>query len=554
MMNKELAEPSTINDDNNSNDCNSSVEKEENIAIVRSIASYLSLSEVESLGSLYSLMSPQSHHHHSHSHSYRTPRLSLGNVIREEDDRDYDTNRNINRNRNGHANRSINANESDTNTIHSGPDAAAGFGFLDTDGIRSRSSSSGGNSSSRSMSRTRTRWKAINSINDDEDDDCGLETPGLIALTPIPLNELEGYYYDDTNSDENEEEEERDDNHYNNSNYISTNHHHHDNKYKTLKHIQQKLQKDILSHPRSIRSYCLSSHQKAKVDIENSLVGVLCPDCGDNAMHLEVVDFWHNENDRRKDEEHDEQNGNIGRDKNGRQQQQQQQQQRSVYTCICQRTTSQSIPSNMKLSHHNHHKPMHYHIFQILASPLFQNIPLSIIIDLTIQSTQTTTLTMSASLSLMTSSIQSIVKLLAQTIHKVWEVLSSLFFNPFALLDFLVSIQQKAMGSMGFCGISSEAIVTGIQSVTTLGSGSDQKHPSNVCGAMPLTRDGVGGIGGGIGSVGGLVGSVMSGSAVGGRSSMGLTDWWRGGAAGSGRENLISEKVSVWWIVLLFSF
>ena len=88
-------------------------------------------------------------------------------------------------------------------------------------------------------------------------------------------------------------------------------------------------------------------------------------------------------------------------------------------------------------------------------------------------------------------------------------------------------------------GISSDAIVTGIQSVATSTLGS-----TRTCSDQKTNISTIGGFGGSLTRDGGL-GSVMSGSAVAGlRSNMGLTDWWRGGLVDSGRENLISDKVS----------
>ena len=593
VMNMNSSTSTSTRSSNNSHtsDHNSSVEieREGNIQIVRSIASYLSLSEVESIGSLYSLVSsPQPHTQTQtqmlqHQHYHHTP---LGNIIQEEDDdtgngtgtgnailssaeaagfvrtgarsRDYgyeyDTTRD-----------SEQQESASQTTIHSGPDAAAGFGS--TQRIMTSTSMSAATPIDNNGDR-----KQSNITQDTETDyfECeggsgdsgGLETPGLIALSPIALDEQDDEEENCNNYDKRKGQQEgRDDYEYGNNmnnqysppplslSSASASSSSSDSmsssptpsmkrkKYNDrLKKIQLKLQREILSHPQSIRSYCLSSHQKAtemrqREEKENSLNGVLCPDC-DNVMKVKYMEVSWNGDERRR-------------------------RRRRVYTCICQSPSHQPIPSNLHYQQYsnNHHQthinniPLHSHLFQILASPVFQNVPLSIIFDLTIQSIQTGTGTVSASFSLTCSSIKSIIRLLVQTVHKIWSSFSSsLTLNPLKLLDFFISIQQKAMSTMGI-RISSEAIVTGIQSVTTLGSdihmNTNQKAVSSGpnIGSSGLTKDGAGSV---------MSGSVRSGSVVTGRSNMGLSDWWRGTAGGgnssgtrsSGRENLICEKVS----------
>jgi hypothetical protein len=497
---------------------------EENIEIIRSIASYLSLSEVESLGSLYSLVSPPSSSQQHNNYYHRTtPRLNLGNVIREEDDRQYiECNDNHN----------LQVTGGDNETIHSGPDAAAGFGSAEGGGgggegiLRSGSASRASSTSTHSPRQVRRR-RDYNKFTDR--DSTGLDTPGLIALSPIPIDEQDLDYGDGDDGDD-----EDDDNaatglplsnssgqgllfyHNNdreNSIYQEFSHNHKVSsmtisKDDQLKQIQQKLQKEILSHPQSIRSYCSSSHRKAvemrQKEIDNSLIGVICPDCNNNTMTYQVE--WYME-DR-------DININIGPKKRRR---------RAVYTCICQ--SSLSSRAEQYYNHHTHrHPPFHINLLQIVTSPVFQNVPLSIIFDLSIKSAQMGGMTLSASLSLTSSSISSILHLFIRCLHKAWSILTHTL-NPYTLLDHLLSIQRKAMG------ISSEAIVTGIQSVATLGS--DQKAMvANIGFGGTLTRDG------GIGSV--LSASVRSGSVA----KSGLSDWWRGGGMGSSRGNLICEKVS----------
>lgn len=489
---------------------------EENIEIIRSIASYLSLSEVESLGSLYSLVSPQSSSHQQHSNYYhRTPRLNLDHVIREEDDREYNECNDTH---------NLLANGGDNETIHSGPDAAAGFGSAGGGGvegiIRSGNTSLASSTSTHSPRQVRRR-RDYNKFT--ARDSTGLDTPGLIALTPIPIDEQELDYGDGDDEDDdntttglplsNSSEQDLLFYHNNDREHMYQVFGRHKvsstttTKDDKLKQIQQKLQKEILSHPRSIRSYCLSSHRKAvemrQQEIDNSLIGVICPDCNNNTMTYKVE--WYKEDQ--------DVNVNIGPKKRRR---------RAVYTCMCQSSISSQI--DQYYNDHHHHPPLHVNLLQIVTSPIFQNVPLSIIFDLTLKSAQLGGMTLSASLSLTSSSISSIIHLFIRSLHKAWSILTHTL-NPFTLLDLLLSIQRKAMG------ISSEAIVTGIQSVATLGS-DPKAMVSNIGFGGTLTRDG------GIGSV--LSASVRSGSVA----KSGLSDWWRGGGIGSSRGNLICEKVS----------
>ena len=466
--------------------------EENNIEIIRSIASYLSLSEVESIGSLYSLVSPQSHHSSYHSsHHYRhhnrirgTPRLNfLKSSIREDNDdsgldllgRSGDSD-STGKDDNSSSDSNIGIITENDETIHSGPGPIT---------------------------------KGILSCEDDDDDD-NLQTPGLVALSPIPLDDQDDdiIFYQNTNDQNNYYSQDE-----NMENYKSFRSRRRNKqspstiKNYELKKVQEILQKKILSHPKSIRSYCLSSHKKAmemrRKEVDSSLVGVLCPDCNNNVMYYKVN--WDTTKKHRR--------------------------RRGFYTCICQSqpqtqsSLSQDYNIRQQYNYHLQQSERPLHLLEILTAPIFQNIPLSIIFDLSIQCLQTSGLTVSASLSVTASSIKTIIHLLAQIIHKFWSILSH-ELNPFTWLDRVISIQRKAMG------ISSEAFVTGIQSVATLGS-SDPRSGFNGTGGL-LTRDG------GLGSV--MSASVRSGSVAVGRS--GLSDWWRGGGSGIGRGNLIDEKVS----------
>ena len=516
-------------------------EGNENIKIIRSIASYLSLSEVESLGSLYSVTSPHTYHSGSGGSSsdhYTNPHFhhQYQHDIREEEYCENETTPINNVNLSDKREDGSDDDDDEEYEIHSGPDAAAGFGL----NVHRQQ-----NYEKNLFSKTSGKENNIERGNTREKE----ETPGLIALSPMPLDD-ESYHDDSFNKQHKRSNKEQhcyylrqQEYHQKNKNVLSTKYYH------QLKEIQQNLQEEILSHPQSIRSYCVSSQREARKIIkrkkkkkhqyreddykngdfkddhdQNSLSGVLCPDCDNVMTTIQIID------------------ANSIQQQNG---------QRSgwenMYTCPCQSNQEHTLisksiknriiyPRDDQQQHQFCQKPLHSKILHILISPIFENVPLSIIFDITIQTAQTSHQTLSAALSLSARSMKSILQLLFQTVHHIWSIVSHTL-NPFTIIDFIISLQQKVMGISSY----SDAIATGIQSVTTLGS-SEQKYGmigsgfGVVGGGGILTRDG--------GLTSAMSASVRSGSVIGGRSAKGLGDWWRGGSAsGGGRGNLVSEKV-----------
>jgi hypothetical protein len=469
--------------------------------IVRSIASYLSLSDVESIGSLsrYSIMSP---HRDSH-HNIRSPRMRksssatgsyrflqggaavgtstgaigdtssmgvsrssnriLGSFTTlasiddsyQDDAGDYIHNipeyNNNNRGKRGDEN--INHNHS------SGPDAGAGVGFDKNAGNHSNSS-------------TCQQWG----------ESSGIETPGLVALSPIPLDEDEededstgllltasplsmyGYAYG--------------------SRYEETNRCENDAKARTtlhLKRIQEKLTNAVFCHPQSIRKYCLSSHRTAiemkKERLKRSCA--LCSQC--HMIRTEGQDVYA-----------------IAGMK----------EQTYLDECTCDEYAEEEKPHAKR--------PPHERILEFLASSIFDNIPLSILLDISCQTLGTSMEVTQASISLTTISADFIIGHLAAVIHQALDILSE-NVNPFTLLGNILRFQRKAMGKTG------EAIVTGIQSVAT-GVGS----------AYPMSQSGFGGMT----SAG--TRSPRSGMVSAGQNFVG--GLLRSG--GAVRDNVISDKVS----------
>lgn len=90
---------------------------------------------------------------------------------------------------------------------------------------------------------------------------------------------------------------------------------------------------------------------------------------------------------------------------------------------------------------------------------IFQNVPLSVVIDILEAMGEISLDTTFASLKITVSSVNAIFSALGRLVRAVWKGITSL--NPFHLLEAIISLQFNAMGR------TSEVIVGGIQSVAT---------------------------------------------------------------------------------------
>jgi hypothetical protein len=105
-------------------------------------------------------------------------------------------------------------------------------------------------------------------------------------------------------------------------------------------------------------------------------------------------------------------------------------------------------------------------LLHFLVNTLLHNVPLSVLFDLTEAFIDTGLDTSYAVCQLSVSSVNAVVSGLIHTIQTVWDLITS--FNPFAILDAIISMQFTAMGK------TSEALASGIQSVATgVGSASN---------------------------------------------------------------------------------
>ena len=490
--------------------------------IVRSIASYLSLSDVDSIGSLFSLAvsphvygyagststgghfgSPRSGMNtnlrsRTGSYSYRMNRScsstsasagkasagytgSSSDRVEEAQDNNMSCGTTTTRLQ-GQADMTAKHSSSSANTCDSsGPDAAAGFG------------------APTGTAHGPLSWTAMEKYNSEADgvpqDVTSSYTPGLVALSPVPLDEEEDEV-DYCASDEGDgriktplspsllEEEERDDLLLRQKPF----------KMKHLKNIQEKLKVAVFSHPGSMRSYCLSSyHTAAKLRRRREYEKMLY------------------ENKRRRTLSNDESQSIIPVESDSDELE-------GLSLSCSYRRLEDDVPS----------LPMR--ILQLIASPVLENIPLSILFDVAQQLFGVALDMTIATFHLSKLSLDGYIYVLGSVIEEIWRFLRTKL-NPLNLIDAILKLEQNAKGA-------SEVIVTGIQSVATgVGSAISRNDAGH-------TNDGI------------TTGLKSTGTSSSTKSSManglGKISMLRG--AVSVRENVMNEKVRYCYLDLTSLF
>ncbi len=496
--------------------------------IVRSIASYLSLSEVESIGSLYSLVSPQAtasasasgsgqhgyghgHGHglghgfaayrgtpknpwknshgqqghglgHGHGHGYYGSYMRMSPLASIDDDVRVDMDTSMHNSRDIDGKLSAHSSTSGSGHNTSGPDAAAGLGP--------------GCASIEDVSKA---------YGFDEDS----KTPELRALSPVPLNgessECESDFDDDDRNDISSSPPRAVPQHeYRNGKNEEELHLAH------LKKIQENLKDAVFQVPQSIRSYCLQSHRAAAQlrRLRRKEISSHMSRTGDDNSSIRCRRFGSFDGSIPNALEYSP--GSVydyGYD----------------YGYDYEYCYGFSFQEQNK----NHHDPPLERILHLLTSSIFQNVPLSILFDVTYQSFDTSIKVTHASASLTLSSTAAIIHTLISSIHRLLETIARTL-NPMSLLNNILQLQRNAVGK------TSESILTGIHSVAH-GVGSASTSAFHM--AFPTSKTDQGNHG----SRGAnLTGSPMSGMA----SRIGLV----GGLFQSGsntRETVISEKVRI---------
>ena len=471
--------------------------------IVRGIASYLSLSDVESIGSLYSLISPPAYHQHTY-----TPRIRKIGSASPGTNSSYRFLQGHSHNRHG-----------STATLASIDDCIASDDDSELVGFDSAAAAAAGISmipiavSNPQWGGTATSPTADNS----NDNGHMAETPGLIALSPIPLDE------DERDDDENSSAIIR----------ISPSHINAEFDYKYrdeededpknvrrrttmhMKMIQEKLKDAVFRHPHSIRSYCRTSHRSAirmKQKLSRSRSSTFCPHCHMLSDHIETSNSQ-----------------NVGMDDMDNFNTNVHMQRKSSFGYYLDQCNCAEKGRPKQHSRENQWQAPHDHILQFLASSIFDNIPLSILFDISHQSLDTSIKVTHASLSITSLSAETLINLLVNAVLSTLDTLGH-NLNPFTLLNNIFRLQREAMGKTG------EVIATGIQSVAT-GVGSAGTACMHVFSKPDKHLHHSGGLGGMV-SVGAR--SPRSGMVSVGQS---LVEGLLLRSSGNVREVLISEKV-----------
>lgn len=223
-------------------------------------------------------------------------------------------------------------------------------------------------------------------------------TPGLVALGPIEDDEESTPTYTTYQNTKSSE------------------------KNSLVKQVQELLKKQVFAHPSSIRSYCLSSHEAAsELRRKRKKKMKICPKC--NLTKRSFI------SDTRKRNSY---------------------QDLSKY-CICEDFLGER---------HYKTETVHEKIFQLLKSSIFDNVPLSIIFDISYQTFDTSVKVSHSSVTITATSVGMTVHALSHVVNNVVHGVSH-NLNPWNLIQTIFRLQRKAVGKTG------EVIVTGIQSVAT---------------------------------------------------------------------------------------
>ena len=238
-------------------------------------------------------------------------------------------------------------------------------------------------------------------------------TPALIAVSPGGTPFYEGKFivdHKEHNGDEDDEEEEEEE--YELEELLQE---------RKRRWAQERLAAAVFAHPQSIRSYCVEAYSAA-TEIRNQ---------------KEAQQQQQQQNQQPDPETHREPPAGTAITK-----QRQQKQQPSMY-------------------YHPRHRRRRKDLIMIhnLVDALFHNIPLSVLLDLTCGVVETYFESVHCTIKISVRSIQSLIAALSHIVSIAWDGVVN--FNPFAVLDAIISLQVNAMGK------TSEVLASGIQSVAT---------------------------------------------------------------------------------------
>ena len=171
--------------------------------------------------------------------------------------------------------------------------------------------------------------------------------------------------------------------------------------------VQQKLAAAVYSHPGSVRSFCLQAYQSARDILKERKIK--------------------QPNDSLEDPE----------------------------------TAIEPLGENVAITHRGprRRRVKRRKLVAVIVESLLNNVPLSVFIDVLIALGETTLDTTFASFTIVGRSLDALVQGTLRLLQSVWNCICN--FNPFQLLNAIVSFQFNAMGK------TSEVLASGIQSVAT---------------------------------------------------------------------------------------
>jgi len=205
------------------------------------------------------------------------------------------------------------------------------------------------------------------------------------------------------------------------------------------KWAQERLASAVFAHPRSIRSYCVEAYSAA-LEIRQLKDA-------NHSLHQQHPQQQQQQQVQQPLEEnpetHREPPGNSGGHVSPRHLQQQE----------IRRYHPRYRP------YHRHRRHKDFAFIHDLIDSVLHNVPLSVLFDLASCSIDVYLETISCTLRISVHNMKSLISALSHAILAVWDGITN--FNPFAVLDAVISLQVNAMGK------TSEVLASGIQSVAT---------------------------------------------------------------------------------------
>ena len=212
---------------------------------------------------------------------------------------------------------------------------------------------------------------------------------------------------------------------------------------------QERLAAAVFAHPRSVRSYCVEAYAAASEIRQLKDTAAARPSIIRDEENT-------NPETHREPPTNSKSNNNTNTNTSGYQLQQQHQKYR--YRQQQQQQQQQQMRRYRPRFHHRRRRKDFAFVHDLVDSVL-HNVPLSVLFDLVACSTDVYCESVSCTFRISAHSMKAVVSALSHAILVVWDGITN--FNPFAVLDAIISLQVNAMGK------TSEVLASGIQSVAT---------------------------------------------------------------------------------------